>query len=211
MKAPQGLRGPLWLTFSLGMWLLACGSKSQGPDSGTPDDGADRIPCVNNIQCTYPETCQDGYCDQVTGPQPEDNRLAGAFSCQVNRDYGDSEVKGKFQGKYVYMEFPGCLVEYYEGQTPKAILWIDGLVTNELLLRIEIQIPPDSPVSTPLAFGDAGKVTGLYKHLTIKDDSIVGEKTVAEVTAGTITFAKLGLNAADRVQGTFVITLQSLE
>lgn len=210
MRVTQGVSGVLFLIFSIS--LLSCGSQSQTPDSGTPSDGGGRTPCVDDNQCTHPKTCQDdGYCDLVIGPKPDDNRLAGTFACQVNRDYGESEVKGKFQGKYVYMEFPGCLVEYYEGQTPQAILWVDGLVTNELLLRIEIQVPPNSSVNTPLSFGATGTATGEYKHLTIDEDSIVGEKTVAQITTGSITFSKFSLNAGDRVQGTFVITLKSVE
>ncbi len=201
--------------------LLACslvagcgGNGSNDSDAGVDADAGDgRTPCVDDEDCRLPETCQpDGYCEYQPD-QADDNKLGGVFDCEMNvSSYGESEVTGKFKGRYVYMEYPGCRAKFDPEEDAKAVLTIDGLVTNALARRLVLKVPHDSPVDTAIRFGAEGVGSGVFKHAELNQDGYtVGETPVAEVVGGHITFSDFSNAQGNTVKGTFSVELRPIE
>lgn len=203
-----------FLAIALAGWLVACGTQSSQPDSGLDGDGnTGPQPCATDADCRAPETCQDnGFCEYQIGPKPGDNKLVGSFACTMNGGYGSSEVIGKFQGRYVYMEYPGCRARFDPQEDPAAILTMDGLVTSELALRLVIKVPFDSPIDTAIRFGVGGVALGVFKHAELDQEGRVTDETpVAEVISGQIVFGQFGNAPNNPVEGTFNIELKAIQ
>lgn len=204
------------LTLAFAASFSACSGESSDTDAGQDGDGnTGPTPCVTDADCEEPETCQDdGYCEYQIGPKPDDNKLVGAFNCYTNQgNYGTAKVTGLFGGKYVYMEYPGCMARFLEAENPDSIqLWMDGLLTDELALRLFFLVPHDAPTDTEIKFGVGGVATGVLKHAELDPDGyVVGETNVAEVVGGYIIFSAVGAAQGNQVEGTFSVELKKIQ
>jgi len=196
----------------IGLFIAACGGGSNKSDAGT-DDGGGLSPCFTDADCDDPETCDDdGYCRWDPNPDPDDNTLVGAFDCGMNNAYGAGEVNGKFDGHYIYMQYPGAKAEYDQDEDAlTAVIYLDGVVTNELMLRIRMKVPYDSPTDTAIKFGVGGVAVGTFYHMELNADGyIVGESPVAEVIGGQIAFSEFGNGTGNIVDGTFRAELKKV-
>ncbi len=202
------------LQFILAFVLVACGSESNtNTDAGMDDGNTGPRPCLTDADCDSPETCQEnGYCEYKPGPDPKDNKLAGSFSCEMNvSSYGESTVTGMFNGKSIFMEYPGCKAKFDPEDDPMAILVFDGIVTNELVFRLVVKVPNDSPTDTDLKFGVGGIATGVFKFAELNSDGyVVGETPKAEVTGGRIVFGHFGNAQGNQIDGTFSVELKPI-
>jgi hypothetical protein len=203
------------LALLLAASLAACGAENSTPDAGSDGDGyTGPQTCSTDADCEAPETCQDnGFCEYQIGPKPDDNKLVGTFTCSMNvSGYGSSEVIGKFQGRYVYMEYPGCLARFDPDEDPKAILFVDGIVTSELVLRLVIKVPYDSPTDTAIRFGVGGVALGVFKHAGLSAEGYITDETpVAEVIGGQIVFGQFGSAQGNQVEGSFTLELKPIQ
>lgn len=203
---------PVILALTIGLLAVACGGESNKTDAGTDDGNTGPRPCVSDADCDEPETCQDdGFCRWDPNPDPDDNKLAGAFDCAMNGGYSTGEVTGKFDGHYIYMQYPGARAEFDPDGDPMAIVYVDGIVTNELVLRINLKVPHDSPTDTAIKFGAGGVATGTFLHLELNSDGyVVSETPVGEVIGGQIAFGEFGNGTSNPLNGTFTVELRKV-
>ncbi len=199
---------------TLAFVFMACGAESQkDTDAGIDDGNTGPKACLTDADCDSPDTCQkNGYCEYKPGPDPKDNKLAGSFTCEMNvSSYGESTVTGMFKGKSIFMEYPGCKAKFDPEQDPMAILVFDGIVTNELVFRLVVKVPNDSPTDTELKFGVGGIATGVFKFAELNSDGyVVDETPQAEVTGGKIVFGNFGNAQGNKVDGTFSVELKPI-
>ena len=199
----------LVLVLVAGLFAAACGGESNKTDGG--EDGG-LTPCVDDGDCESPETCDDdGYCRWDPNPDPDDNKLSGAFSVEMNGSYGMGEVSGKFDGRYVYLQYPGAEASFDPQADDMAIILVDGIVTSELLLRLKMKVPHDSPTETQIKFGVGGVATGTFSHMELNDNGyIVGDTPVAELIGGYIVFGEFGNGTGNPVNGTLSVELKKV-
>ncbi len=200
--------------FSLALLLCACGSSGSNPsDGGADGDGGNiRTPCVDDLDCTYPETCQpDGFCEYTIGPKPSDNRVSGRFDVSMDNPDAVTSVAviGKLGGMYVYME--DAWAETVTNDTNFYVVCY-GIITNNLYQFLTFSIPRSAVAGTPLTFGVGGTASGNMELVDVDNKgNITGRRANGEVIGGQLTFSQLGLNKGDSVIGTFKVDLKPIK
>lgn len=202
------------LTLALAAFSGACGSSGSGPSDGGQDGdgGVVLTPCVDDADCTYPDTCQpEGYCAYSIGPKPNSNRISGRVEVSMDNPDAVTSVKvmGKLAGHYVYME--DAWAETVPNDSNFYIVCY-GIITNNLYQFLTLIVPRNATVNTPLTFGVNGTASGNMELVDVDNDGrITGRKANGEVIGGQITFSQLGLNANDPVVAIFSVDLKPIQ
>ena len=199
---------PLLLLASL---LVACSfGGSEGSDGGTDlSDGSSGLdPCVDDSDCTAPETCQDdGYCRYVPGPDPDVNRLNGTFDLFINDNEGECLVTGKMDGKSVYMEWGWT--EYDPPMVSTVDIYLYGILTSDLYRILLLRLPADSALDAEIGFGSDGPASGSVERLRVDDDGYVVEQiSEAEIVGGNVVLSRFGTVNGAQVKGTFTVKIR---
>ncbi len=198
---------------ALVLFFMACGGSEGSTDAGTDatDASSGLDPCVDDSDCSSPETCQeDGYCRYVPGPKPDVNRLNGLFSLELNGSSGAALVTGKIDGKSVYME--DGWVEYDPGLDSHINVYLYGILTNNLYRVLLIQMDPNSSVNTEIGLGADGPGMGTVELLETDNEGItIGQTSVAEVIGGNIVFSSFSTTDGDEIKATFTAEVRPVD
>lgn len=194
--------------------LLIAGCNGGGNGNGDGDAGndADAGPeCLTDADCTPPETCQpDNTCAYI--PDPDDNKAAGQFELQM--DYsgvgGVVLVQGKFDGKYLYMDYGG-MVEFNQAEN-RTEMQIFGLVTNRLLYALVLILPRDCPTGQMINFGAGGVAFGTLDEVELDGDGYeIGRRSIGEIIDGYIAFSDYDYNPGSLVKGTLEVDFRVIK
>jgi hypothetical protein len=188
---------------------LAAGCNGGGNGNGDGDAGngdADAGPeCLIDADCTPPETCQpDNTCAYI--PDPDNNKAAGQFELQM--DYsgvgGVVLVQGKFDGKYLYMDYGGR-VEFNQAEN-RTEMQMFGLVTNRLLYALVLYLPRDCPTGQMIKFGVGGVAIGTLDEVELDGDGYeIGRRSIGEIIDGYIAFSDYNYNPGSLIKGTLEV------
>jgi len=163
------------------------------------DDGPE---CQTDADCTPPETCQpDNTCAYT--PDPEANQAVMTFT-DMEMDYpnvhGRITVDGKFDGKYLFMDYGG-LIEFNQTEN-RTEMQLFGLITNTLLNVLVIRLPRDCPLSQHINFGTGGVAVGTLEQLELDDQGQEIDQTkLGDIVDGYIVFSEYDYNVGSPITG----------
>jgi len=180
-----------------------CGSSSQQATDGG-DDGSSG--CTSDSDCPSGQICQD---DGSCIADPDANRVTGTFNLTMgSSQMGSAEVTGKLDGKGLFMNLGGQVE--FQMQIGVVHMELYGILTNNLLNALVLQLPTDPPIDQPVRFGQGGAARGTFDLVELDNDGYeTGRTTQADIVGGEIVFSNFSLSNGQRVSGTLDVELLS--
>jgi hypothetical protein len=200
----------VFLAAMLPFGAAGCNGGSNGGDGdGDAGGDADAGPeCWTDNDCNPPETCQaDNTCAYV--PDPDNNKASGVFTLEMNHAgvHGTVRVQGKFDGRYLYMDYGGLLE--YDQTSDRTEMQLLGLVTNKLMYALVMTLPRDCPTGQRINFGVGGVAIGTLEEVELDADGYeVGRTSVGEIIEGYVAFSAFSINTGSPVQGTLEVSFR---
>ena len=159
-----------------------------------------------------PQACPSGQICQDDGSciaDPDANRVTGTFNLTMgSSQMGSAEVTGKLDGKGLFMNLGGQVE--FQMQIGVVHMELYGILTNNLLNALVLQLPTDPPIDQPVRFGQGGAARGTFDLVELDNDGYeTGRTTQADIVGGEIVFSNFSLSNGQRVSGTLDVELLS--